>query len=374
MAASDPPLPPADAAPPLMDALRARLQVEGTLDVETWMGLCLEAYYGQGTAIGAQGDFITAPEVSQMVGELLGLWAAVTWMGMGQPPCVHLVEAGPGRGTLMADALRALAPVPAFRAALRVHLIETSPGLRALQQTALASCGVPVSWHDRLDDVPAGPLIVLANEFLDALPVRQYRRAADGTGWHERRVAPGPAGSPTPLVFVDGPVLAEAPPLLQPAHRAARPGAVVEVCPQAHAFVDQVARRLAADTGAALFLDYGPAASGPGDTVQAMAGHAFVPVLDQPGRVDLTAHVDFQALATTARAAGARVDGVVAQGVFLCQLGLRERASALMAGATARQARDLATAVQRLVDPAAMGTHFKVMGLAALSLPRLAGF
>ncbi|NCU21720.1 class I SAM-dependent methyltransferase, partial [Candidatus Falkowbacteria bacterium] len=150
--------------------------------------------------------------------------------------------------------------------------------------------------------------------------------------------------------------------MLQPAHHAAGPGAVVEVCPQAHAFVDQVARRVAADTGAALFLDYGPAASGPGDTLQALAGHAFVPVLDQPGRVDLTAHVDFQALAATARAAEARVEGVVAQGVFLCQLGLRERASALMAGATARQARDLATAVQRLVDPAAMGTHFKVMG------------
>ncbi|CCG07034.1 class I SAM-dependent methyltransferase [Pararhodospirillum photometricum] len=339
------------------------------LPLETWMGQALAAYYARGTALGARGDFITAPEVSQMVGELLGLWAAVVWQGLGQPSALSLVELGPGRGTLMADAWRALAVVPACRAALSIHLVETSPGLRALQARALADA--PVTWHDSLDSVPQGqPQIFLANEFLDALPIRSLARDEAGA-WHERWVVRDGQGA---LAFAWGPALDAPPAEVQPAHRAARPGEICEICPAAHRLVAALAQRLCAAGGAALFLDYGPAASAPGDSLQALRAHRFVPVLETPGEADLTAHVDFAALAATAAAHGAQVAGVVGQGEFLCALGLRERAGVLMSAADPAQQRDIAAAVRRLVDPTAMGTHFKVMGLASPTLGGLPGF
>ncbi|MBE1236086.1 SAM-dependent methyltransferase [Phaeovibrio sulfidiphilus] len=336
------------------------------------MGLCAQAYYARGTAIGARGDFITAPECTQIFGELLGLWAVVVWQSMGSPAGLILAEAGPGRGTLMRDALRASRLVPAFGAAVSVALVETSPALRRQQEQALADSPVPVRWFDRLEDLPDAPLILLANEFLDALPIRQYQRSADG--WCERRVR---MESPDPLrlAFCLSPPLAGDPPFLQPAHRKAQPGEWVETCPAAHAVVEALARRFATRPGAALFLDYGPAASAPGDSLQALKGHAYAPLLDEPGAVDLTAHVDFQALAHTARAAGAGVEPLVRQGAFLTSLGLLERARALQAGtADESQKLAIADAVRRLVDPLQMGSLFKVMGMRSEGLAPLPGF
>ncbi|MCF8482845.1 MAG: SAM-dependent methyltransferase [Rhodospirillum sp.] len=343
---------------------------EGAVSVEDWMGACLAAYYGKGSAIGAKGDFVTAPECTQMVGELLGLWSAVVWRSMGCPARVLLVELGPGRGTLMTDALRALAPVPPFKAALEVHLVETSPGLRVRQKEALRESGVAVTWHDRVEDLPDGPMILLANEFLDALPIRQFQRA--GQGWRERLVAPR-EGDP-PFAFVAGSPLTDRPALLRPAHDAAKDGQVVEVCPAAHETVRWVSTRIVEQGGAALFLDYGTARSAPGDSLQALRRHAFAPVLADPGEADLTAHVDFEALAGTAVDAGARVDGVMRQGPFLQALGLEQRAQTLLASAAARQREDITSAVRRLIDPAEMGTLFKVFGLRHPALALLPGF
>ncbi|WP_413206905.1 class I SAM-dependent methyltransferase [Rhodospirillum sp. A1_3_36] len=351
-------------------SLTDRMAREGALSVEEWMGACLAAYYGKGSAIGAKGDFITAPECTQMFGELLGLWSAVVWQSMGSPSRVLLVELGPGRGTLMADALRALAPVPAFVAALEVHLVETSPGLRVRQKEALRDSPVAVAWHDRVEDLPDGPMILLANEFLDALPIRQYLRA--GTGWRERLVMPR-EGRP-PFAFTMGPLLVDRPRLLQPAHDSASEGQIVEVCPAAHEIVTWGSTRIAQQGGAALFLDYGAARSAPGDSLQALRRHTFVPILDTPGEADLTAHVDFEALARTAVDAGASVDGLLQQGPFLQALGLEQRAQILTDSATAKQREDIASAVRRLIDPAEMGTLFKVLGLRHPAMALLPGF
>ncbi|MBK1666269.1 methyltransferase [Rhodospirillum rubrum] len=352
-----------------VEALIARLR-NGPLPVEDWMAACLGEYYARGDVLGAGGDFITAPECTQIFGELLGLWSAVVWRSMGSPERINLVELGPGRGTLMADALRALAPVPEFRRALSVHLVETSPGLRARQKQKLRAGGVTVFWHERLDTVPPGPMIVLANEFLDALPIRQYLCHAEG--WRERLVAL--AGEGTALTFTQGPLLGGPPPLAQPAHLRARVGEEIEVCPQAQAVVAQVAARLAAEGGAGLFLDYGPAHSAPGDSLQALRRHRFAAVLENPGAVDLTAHVDFQAMAQVAAAAGAAVDGIVQQGPFLQSLGLEARAGVLLANAAVDQKREIRFAVRRLIDSSEMGTLFKVLGLRSPSMARLPGF
>ncbi len=301
-------------------------------------------------------DFTTSPEITQVFGELLGLWAAVTWQAMGQPDPVLLVECGPGRGTLMADALRAAGGVAApFRAALQVHLVETSPRLRAQQ-----SARVPeAKWHDALQDVPPGPMLLLANEFLDALPIRQFIRR--GAGWMER--------------FVDGGDFAEQPaalPELDTIH--ADEGAVMELCEPARAVAEHVARRVVRDGGAALFLDYGPAESAPGDSLQALqAGRPSSPLVE-PGNADLTAHVDFAALARAARAGGAAVHGPVPQGLFLTRLGLFQRTGRLAQTQPPLRAAALVQAAQRLAEPDRMGRLFKALAICHPALPCPAGF
>ncbi len=245
-------------------------------------------------------DFTTAPEISQAFGEVLGAWAAVTWEAMGRPDPVVLAEAGPGRGTLMADALRAVARVaPAFRAALRLHLVETSARLRAIQAAALPR----PAWHDRVEDLPPGPMILLANEFLDALPIRQFVRR--GAGWCERHVAGGS--------FVEFPSRADLPEGLPD-------GTIVEH--RDRALAQHLGERLRTVPGAALFLDYGPLASGPGDSLQSLRGGRPADPLAEPGEADLTAHVDFVAFA---RESGLPAHGPVPQGKFLARLGLFAR-------------------------------------------------
>ncbi len=353
-------------------ALIGRIAETGPISVEDFMSACLgdpaHGYYaGSRVAarIGGAGDFITAPEISQVFGELLGLWAAETWRVLGAPPTVRLVELGPGRGTLMADALRAVAAVaPAFRAALRLHLVEISPLLREAQRAALS--GADPTWHDSIDAVPRGPLIVLANEFFDALPVRQLVRS--GEAWRER-VVTVEGGH---MAFAVGEVVADPP--IEPAHERAPDGAIVEICPAGRAIAAALGRRVARDGGAALIVDYGPAESAPGDSLQAVSRHNTVDALAAPGEADLTAHVDFAALARAASAAGAVAYGPLPQGTLLTRLGIVARTASLAARVRDMQRRLLTTGTQRLIDPAHMGTLFKTLALIAPGVGAPPGF
>ena len=295
-------------------------------------------------------DFTTAPEIGQVFGELLGAWAAVVWEQMGSPDPVLLVEAGPGRGTLMRDMLRVGRVAPAFAAACRVHFVETSPRLRA-EQAALVPHAV---WHDALATVPDGPAIVVANEFLDALPIRQFERR--GGGWFERHVRAGG------FVLVPAPRAGDAP-----------EGTVREENAAAEAWMDAVARRVAACGGAALVLDYGRAEAGTGDTLQALRGGRPADPLVDPGQADLTAHVDFAAIARAVRAAGAACHGPVGQGAFLDALGLGPR-TARLAAAHPTRAAALREAADRLASPARMGALFKAMAVTRVDAAVPPGF
>ena len=325
--------------------------------LDRFMARAAAAYYAGRDPFGAGGDFTTAPEMTQAFGECLGLWAAIAWQAMGRPDPVALVELGPGRGTLMADALRALAEMaPGFRAVLRVHLVETSPLLRQAQADRLGTA--VTAWHDDVATLPAGPVIVIGNEFLDALPIRQFIRRHGR--WMERFVTDG--------AFVEQPA-AEAPDL--PAD--APEGAVQEVNEAARHIGARLAARIAAQGGVALFLDYGPGDGGFGDSLQAMTRHGSADPLGEAGAADVTAHVDFAALAAAARGAGAAVQGPVPQGVFLARLGLFSRAAILARMDPAGATRHLAAA-QRLAAPEHMGRLFKAICLAHPDLPPLPGF
>jgi SAM-dependent MidA family methyltransferase len=359
---------------PLEAELRRIIAADGPMSVATFMGLCLghpvHGYYTTRDPFGRAGDFITAPEISQMFGELIGLWAAAVWQAMGAPARLALVEFGPGRGTLMADALRAARVMPAFAAALHVHLIETSPVLQRRQQETLASSDVPLAWHREPAAVPEGPLVVIANEFVDALPVHQAVKTS--SGWHERMVGIGPDGRLTFALHPDPlPGFAA---VVPPAVAGAPSGAVYEW--RSGEVVAEIARRVVAHGGAALVIDYGHSESALGETLQAVGQHGFVDPLAAPGDVDLTAHVDFAALARAARAAGARVRGPLAQGAFLRRLGIEARAAALRAHATAAQATDIDAVLARLVGAGgeAMGELFKAVAFADPRLGALPGF
>ncbi len=341
----------------LGEELALLIAQEGPLSVERFMILALQhprhGYYTTRNPFGRAGDFVTAPDVSQMFGELVGLWAAQVWLALGAPPAFSLVELGPGRGTMIADALRATRAVPGFRDAADVHLVETSPVLRAAQAETLRASGARPTWHGMVETLPGGPAIVLANEFFDALPVRHYVRGR--AGWHERQVGLGADGR---LAFgaAGEPVAVAAP------HAA--PGTMLEVGHAAMAATAQLARRIALEGGALLALDYGHARSAFGETLQAMRGHAFVDPLDAPGEADLTTHVDFAALRSAAEDAGARAWGPVPQGVWLERLGIRARAAALTARATSAQAEAIAAALARLTAPtSSMATLFKAFAV-----------
>jgi SAM-dependent MidA family methyltransferase len=336
------------------------------------MKLCLthpeHGYYVSRDPLGREGDFTTAPEVSQMFGELLGLWAASVWRAIGQPPLLRLIELGPGRGTMMADALRALRVLPPMHEALSVHLVEINPVLREKQKAALSDVR-NVQWHESLDEVPQGPAIILANEYFDVLPVHQMVKCDDG--WHERVVDIDGSGQ---LVF--GTTAAPVPrfdALLPPLVRAAPVGAIFEWRPDAE--IMTIATRVRDHGGAALIIDYGHVRSDAGDTFQAIAGHSFADPLKFPGQADVTAHVDFQALARAAEDVGARVHGPVTQGEFLQRLGIEARAVNLMAKATPEISESISTALKRLTEGGrgAMGSMFKAIGVSDRSLTELVG-
>ncbi len=358
--------------------LADRIRRDGPLSVARYMEEALGhptfGYYAGRDPLGTDGDFTTAPEISQMFGELLGLWAAVAWRQMGAPETVRLVELGPGRGSLMADALRAASRAPEFRRALQVHFVEMSPALKARQGETLAArhADVPVTWWADVSQVPAGPMIVLANEFFDALPIRQFLKTREG--WRERLVslAPDDGGEPS-FHFTFGEADA-APRSIPPAYRGGEEMTMIEVSPASLRAIHTIARRLAAGRGAALIIDYGHWAK-PRDTLQALKGHESVPVLKTPGGADLTAHVDFAQLASTAEDAGARVFGTLEQGEFLRRLGIERRAGQLMAAAKDGATRGgVAAALRRLTQSNAMGSLFKVLALTSPGQDVPAGF
>ncbi|HTI67525.1 MAG TPA: class I SAM-dependent methyltransferase [Caulobacteraceae bacterium] len=338
----------------LLRRLEARILQDGPLTIADYMTACLhdpqDGYYATRPRLGAEGDFITAPMVSQMFGELIGLWCVEVWTRMGAPSPFALVEMGPGDGTLMDDALRAARLVPAFAAAAEVWLVETSAPLRALQAERLAGAGP--RWAASLDDVPRGaPLIFVANELLDCLPARQFVRTHDG--WAERRVGLDGQGA---LAFGLAPAPAGL--KLAPAAR----GAVIEVSTAQVALGARIGERISADGGAALFIDYGRDRPETGDTLQALRRHVKVPPLEAPGEADLTVHADFPAFAAAARSAGVETTPIRTQAAFLQALGIEARAAAL-SQARPERAQAIARQLARLTAPGEMGALFKAVAI-----------
>ena len=362
------------AVTPLEAEIRRRILVAGPMPVSEYMALCLadrqHGYYTTADPLGAGGDFITAPEISQMFGELIGLWMAAVWQQMGAPPNVRVIELGPGRGTLLKDAVRAAKIVPAFIEAVVMHLVEINPVLESQQERTLEPLQMPMFWHSSLADVPAGPAILIANEFFDALPVNQAVKTAHG--WHERQIDIDESGklaftlSATPI-----PHFAQ---LLPEAVRRAPEQSVFEWRDDTVAM--DLGRRIGRDGGAALVIDYGHAESAAGDTLQAVARHAFAYPLTAPGSIDLTAHVDFQSLARAVEAMGAAAHGPIEQSLFLRRLGIETRANTLKASVSRAAAAEIDAALERLTGtgPSGMGALFKAMAFAQPKLGRPPGF
>jgi SAM-dependent MidA family methyltransferase len=322
---------------PLEKALRDRIKAEGPITVETFMDACNAYYYATRDPFGAGGDFTTAPEISQMFGEMVGACLADAWVRAGKPVDAIYAELGPGRGTLAADALRLLRAA-AF--AGEVHLVETSPILHDAQKNAVPDA----HWHESVGELPDRPLLLVANEFLDALPIRQM---AQGT---ERRIVVQAGG----LAFD-------------------RDGEIVELSPVREDAVRAVAERVLKNGGVALFIDYGHERSGRGDTLQAVRRHGYTPVLADPGEQDLTSHVDFEAVSRAACHAGASVTPLVGQGTWLKRVGVEARAAAL-SRSNAERRQEIETALQRLTAPNQMGELFKVIGIHGPQWPVPAGF
>lgn len=340
---------------PLARLIAARIRATGPISLAEYMRICLmdsrHGYYATRDPFGAGGDFITAPEIHQIFGEICGLALAQAWIDQGRPGDVALLEPGPGRGTLMADIRRTIARVPGMADAARSLMIEASPHLRAVQRDR-----VPGVRHlDRVEDMPSIPLFMIANEFIDALPIRQFQRGEDG--WRERQVGLDAQG----LTFGLGPVV--------PLDRPGRPGDIVEECPEGAAFVHSVAARIAAHGGAAILVDYG-GWNGYGDTFQALRDYRPDDPLAHPGQADLTAHVDFAPLAAAALRAGAAVSRPVTQGGWLLSLGAGERAARLAAAGDG----GAMAALRRLTDPQEMGHLFKVIAIWPRGAPPVPGF
>lgn len=339
----------------------------GPIPLSHYMALALghpeHGYYMTRDPLGTRGDFITAPEVSQMFGELIGLWLADSWIAQGAPKSFALAELGPGRGTLMSDALRAMRAVPGMIEAAELHFVETSPVLREAQKERVPHA----RWHERIDSLPDRPLFLIANEFFDALPIIQYQRTE--RGWCERRIGLtegklSPVLAPVPLADDKG----LPPPCAAPA------GAIAEISPASTAIAESISSRITSRGGTALIVDYGYVRSAPGDTLQAVRGHQYVDPFDTPGEADLTAHVDFEMLAQAVRAGGAEAHGPVEQGAFLAALGIEARAARLREKATDRQASDIDAALRRLTAPGEMGSLFKVLAVTPHGVAMPAGF
>jgi NADH dehydrogenase [ubiquinone] 1 alpha subcomplex assembly factor 7 len=342
-----------------------RIALTGPISIADFMAEALGhprlGYYRAALPVGAAGDFTTAPEISQMFGELLGAWLAERWRAMGRPQPVVLVELGPGRGTLMADALRATRGVTGFHAAIDLHLVEINARLQALQRTALGD--VTTTWHARLEDVPPGPMLLVANEFFDALPVRQFEKTP--IGWVERMVGLEPDGETLRVALAPG--ITPYASLLPDASA----GAQAEISEMSRAIASAIGARLRRNGGWALIADYGYDRGSHGASLQAVRDHRGAILLDRPGETDLSAHVDFAALA---EAAGMPTFGPVGQGEFLQRLGIMQRAETLKARAGETERRAIDAALARLIGPDQMGTLFRVLAVGDSRSAAPAGF
>jgi NADH dehydrogenase [ubiquinone] 1 alpha subcomplex assembly factor 7 len=349
-------------APSLPDQIEMQIRTTGPMSVATYMGLCLthptKGYYKSEDPLGVAGDFVTAPEISQMFGELIGFFFVNLWQQMGSPKEFTLLELGPGRGTLMADILRVACRADGFRDALDLRLFETNPALIAEQNARLEVYGA--KWIDGFDKVGPGPLLVIANEFFDALPIRQFVRTEDG--WHERMIGTNNGRrvfglNPTPIPASAMPeTLADA-----------ELNAVLEVGLASGEVMNRLATTVSTQGGAILAIDYGYARTQTGETLQGVRKHQYADVLDAPGEVDISAHVDFEALGTVAAKAGLAVQPLATQGQFLTRMGINERTSALTA-ANPGSAENLSAAKARLVGPDQMGNLFKAFCAASPGL------
>jgi NADH dehydrogenase [ubiquinone] 1 alpha subcomplex assembly factor 7 len=361
--------------------LRERLRAHGPISLHDYMDACLAdpdfGYYRVRQPFGLSGDFITAPDICQAFGELLGLWCVHVWAELGQPAGVRLIELGPGRGALMSDALRAAYLVPPFLDAVSVHLVETSPSLREAQAERIRAEArdhqrpIPeLHWHDRLEDVPEGPSLVIANEFVDALPIRQFQLTGDR--WHERMVALDDAGR---FVYALAAEPLDDTSLLPPAQASAKEGDLIELRPGQSNLIGALAARAGRAPLAGLIIDYGYSQPALGDSFQAVRAHDYADPLQHPGLCDLTAHVDFSELKRHATAAGLATHGPVSQRDFLVALGIRERAAQLMQSMESiQQAHRFVSGLQRLIEPKEMGTLFKAMALTGADQPPVPGF
>jgi SAM-dependent MidA family methyltransferase len=359
---------------PLEDEIRRRIAAAGPMPVGQYMSLCLtdpqHGYYVTRDPLGRSGDFTTAPEVSQMFGELIGLWIVSVWQQMGSPDNIRIVELGPGRGTMMNDAMRAAKVVPAFVKAAVLHFVEISPALQAIQEQTVSAIEAPKTWHTSIAGVPAGPAIFVANEFFDALPINQAIKIGDA--WHRRSVG----------IASDGAIVYRAEPDPMP-HFASTLPAAVRNAVEGEIFewrsdieTMELGRRIARQPGAALVIDYGHAESATGETLQAVRDHLFADPLTTPGDADLTAHVDFEALHRGFEAMGAIAFGPIEQALFLRRLGIDTRAETLKANASRAKAHEIDSAMARLTGfgRTGMGALFKVMSVAHRSLGTPPGF
>lgn len=351
----------------LLPIIREKIENEGPISVADYMGLALghpeHGYYRKQNPLGAKGDFITSPEISQIFGEIIGIWSAEIWRQLGGGP-VSLVELGPGRGTLMADLLRATKKVPDFHDSLTIHMVETSPVLAHEQYQKLRNEHRRIEWLDSVDELPQSKTILIANEFFDALPIRQY--VVTPEGMCERRIYWDHKSES--LQFV----LGQAGLSLAKSGKVIAEGTIIEQCPAARNVMRTIASHIKANTGAALIIDYGYLGDAHHDTLQAVKAHQFHPVLKDPGDADITAHVDFTTLMDIGRELGVHVHGLENQGSFLTRMGAKLRADMLMKNATDAQREQIASSIDRLISPQAMGELFKVMALcsdAAIEVP-----
>ncbi len=357
---------------PLSEHIVAMIRQDGPLPMDSYMNLCLahpeHGYYMARDPFGRAGDFTTAPEISQIFGELVGIWCVSTWQTMQVPDPFNLIELGPGRGTMMADLLRAVKVMPGFLESVEVHLVETSPALRRLQTATLAQSGAQVHWHEDIESIPDRPTLVIGNEFFDALPVRQLQYTE--IGWYERVIGLNRSGELQIELAGDRVPDAALPDWMQDAEV----GEVAELSPARADYATRLARRVAGDGGALLVIDYGHVRPGPGETLQAVSRHNPIDTLGQPGECDLTAHVDFAALEDCFVDAGLSTFGPITQSQFLAGMGLAERLEMLTKRSGARERMKIVDAARRLVAGTEMGHLFKVLVATHAELAKPAPF
>lgn len=354
---------------PLTPIIREKIAATGPISIADYMRLALvhpeHGYYIKRDPLGARGDFITAPEISQIFGEMIGLWCAQMWVQLGQGP-ISLVELGPGRGSLMGDLLRATKSSPEFHEAITIHMVETSPTLAHAQYMRLRDEHPRIEWLDSIDELPKNKMLLVANEFFDALPIKQFVMTAEGM--REKRVA----WNLDQNIFEF--VLAEPGLSLAKSGTSIPEGTVMEHSPASRSVMRKLATQIHEHGGAGLIIDYGYLGEAHHDTLQALKSHLFHPVLSDPGEADITAHVDFTSLMDIARDAGNYVAPLINQGEFLVTMGAQLRLEMLLRNASAEQRDTLITGLQRLISPQAMGELFKVMAFVSNPRAEIAGF